>query len=142
MKTKPEIDSLTGQITKSSETVYEDIVISNSLFGAEAELSFDSLILPIMFLIPLLFSLLPVFSGWKKTVKLSTQILFAIWFAYNSYTIVFTVSGPLIAGWVLNIVSVAFVILCLIEFVLMKHNKLKNLRSLRSLGRAENARPF
>jgi len=125
MKPALETDSVTGPVTKTSKTVDEDeyLVISNSLLGEDAVLSLDNFIFPIMFLAPLLFSLLPNFSGWKKAVKLTAQILFATWFAYTSYLIVFTFGSPLVAGWSLSIASITFVILSLIECVPMKHNE-------------------
>ena len=142
MQTMKVVDEITGEVVKPSETIYQNITVSDSLFGKEAEISLESFILPIVFLIPLLLSLLPSFKNLKRTIKLVAQVIFSIWFSYQSYLIVFTIGSPLMAGWVLAIASVLFVVLCLIECIPMKHNKIKNLHSLRSFGRAKSARPF
>ena len=121
-ETMQKVDSVTGEIIKSSETVYNDLVISDSLLGEEAEITVESLILPIIFLIPLLLTLLPNFSNWKRNVKYTIQLLFSTWFCYQSYLLV-NIGTPLISGWVLIVASVFFVILCAIECIPMKHNK-------------------
>jgi len=126
IQTSSKVDENANQEIKSSTSVKKDIVVVNSILGEEAELSFEGFLLPIAFLIPLIFSLLPNFSLWKKAVKLAAQIVFSVWFVYNSYTLVFSIGSPLIAGYLLMFASCAFLILCFIEIVAMKHNKTKN----------------
>ena len=121
-----EVDETTGEVISSSEDVEKYIIVSELLLGDEAEISFESLLIPVTFLIPLIFSLLPSFSSRRKIAKLSMQTLFSMWFIYSSYELVFTLGSPLKAGWVLMLASCLFLILCITELVPSKHNKSQN----------------
>jgi len=126
MQTLAKVDENTGEVISPSETVKENIVVSELFLGEEAEVSFESILIPITFLIPLIFSLLPSFSSWKKIAKSTTQTLFSMWLIYLSYELVFTIGSPLLAGWVLISASCLFLIFCLTELVPLKHNKSQN----------------
>ena len=126
MQTQAVTDSKTNKLVTQSGTVNRDVIVSNSIFGGEAEISIESLILPIAFIVPVIFSLLPNFSKKKRVLKLVVQFIFAVWFAYTSYHLVFSIGRPLVAGWFLNVASVLFLLLCFLELLLMKHNKFNN----------------
>jgi len=127
MKTPAKVDENSGEIIVPSKTIQENIVVSELVLGEEAEFSFGSLLLPSMFIIPLIFSLLPSFSSGKRTTKLIVQLVFSAWFLYISYELVFTLGSPLLAGWMLMLASCLFLVLCFIELVTMKHNKNQNI---------------
>ena len=143
MEKVSKIDATSGELVEQSEVIEKYIVPSNSIFGEDAEFSIDSLILPIAFLIPFLLSVLPNFSRKAKVIKRLFQTIFSVWFSYNSYLMVFTIGSPLIAGWVLSFASIGFFILCSIEWVPKKHNKIKN-ENANDVGTdaQKTARPF
>ena len=126
MQTVAKVDETTGKLISPSEDVEEYIIVSELLLGDEAEISFESLLIPVTFFIPLIFSLLPIFNSWGKISKLAAQTIFSLWFIYSSYELVFTIGSPLKAGWALMLFSCLFLILCLAELVLLKHNKPQN----------------
>ena len=126
MQTVAKVDETTGELISPSEDVEEYIIVSELLLGDGAEISFESLLIPVTFLIPLIFSLLPNFSSRRKITKLAMQTFFSMWFIYSSYELVFTLGSPLKAGWVLMLASCLFLILCITELVPSKHNKSQN----------------
>lgn len=121
MKTPERMDQNTGNVVSKSETVEINIVISDLFLGEEAEISIESLLVLVTFIVPLVFSLLPAFSSWRKIAKLAAQTLFGMWLVYLSYALVFTIGSPLTAGWALMLVSCLFLMLCLAELLRVKH---------------------
>ncbi len=117
MKTLATVNKNTGEVISHSESINKNVVVSELFLSEGVEVSFWSLLIPIMFFIPLFFSLLPHFSSWMQILRLVTQTLFSIWFVYSSYELVFTIGKPLQAGWALMAASCLFLILCLIELM-------------------------
>ncbi|RBP47023.1 hypothetical protein DFR28_1127 [Arenicella xantha] len=132
----PPVISESGEVLKQSEDAVESHVISDIILKSNDPISITDLAFVLLFFLPLFLSLLPSFKGWKIIFKLSLQSILSVWLVYCSYMIVFELFSPLPAGWALSVSCILFFVLTSVEWWQMKHNKNKNLHSLRSRGRA------
>jgi hypothetical protein len=113
-----ELDPETEGIVKIHSDQVQEKIIFNSVFTEteNVESILGDVVLLVSFLLPLLFSLTPKFSGYRAVVKRCFQSLFSIWLIYLTYNLVFVFVSPLPAGWLLLASSGLFFIVINLEW--------------------------
>ena len=142
MKSAPVVSKETGETLIESKDVFKELVLSEKLLERIEAVSLEVLVWVIAFFSPIVFSVIPTFSGGKNIVKLIGQTLSSMLLIYIVVFVVFGFGQPLKAGWLLFLSSVFFFLLTLIDwYQLKKHNKLKNANAAGGSD-ASSTRPF
>jgi len=130
MRTAGSVNEDTGEVLVESKVVERDIRIVNALQHHEDGIELSNILLPILFLMPLVFALSPIFNGWKRIVKVLIQTGVATVCIYSSYMLVFTIGRPLFGGWLLMFASGLFAFLSLLELIQLFNRKALILKHL------------
>ena len=123
------IDVETDVPINPHEAVNDIFVVSEILVNSQTEFGAEHLIVILTFFMPFIFCFASRLRGVAGTIILVLQLCLSIWLVYFSREIVFFVSTPLLAGWVLIFSAFVYFAIIVAECTLIiKHKMFNNLQ--------------
>jgi hypothetical protein len=108
--------------THYDDAVYENLVFSKSFINSQAEFGIEHILVILTFFGPIMFALTSYIRQVAGVVSLVCQLFLSIWLIYFSKEVIFFLSSPLIAGWILLISSALYFVIITAEcFLAMRY---------------------